>query len=109
MKWLLGFIEDYAAHGHAAAGHGKERSSAVTQVCSVPLCIHRPGLIFTKNEALKAATGELRELLERFANGHSMNGIFDACHALIDDARRDEEFRDWFHRLDTFIRKVSAS
>jgi hypothetical protein len=40
MKWLLGFIEEYAAHGHAVAGHGKERSSAVTEVCSVPLQIY---------------------------------------------------------------------
>lgn len=69
---------------------------------------YRPGLIFSKNEALKAATTELRELLERFANGHSMNGIFDACHALIDDARRDEEFKNWFRHLNTYMRKVSA-
>ncbi|OAX34933.1 hypothetical protein K503DRAFT_774020 [Rhizopogon vinicolor AM-OR11-026] len=89
MKWLLGFIEEYAAHGHSAAGHGKERSSAITE-----------------NQALKAATSELRELLERFANGHSMDGIFDACHVLIDDARRDEEFKDWFRHLNSFMRKV---
>jgi hypothetical protein len=35
-----------------------------------------------------------------------MDGIFDACHALIDDARRDEEFRNWFHSFDMFMRKV---
>lgn len=51
---------------------------------------------------------ELRTLLERFANGASMDGVFDASNALIDDARRDEEFRNWFHRLNTYIRKVSA-
>jgi hypothetical protein len=51
---------------------------------------------------------ELRTLLERFANGASMDGVFDASNALIDDARRDEEFRNWFHRLNTYIRKVGV-
>jgi hypothetical protein len=51
---------------------------------------------------------ELRTLLERFANNRSMSGIFDASNALIDDARRDDEFRNWFHRLNTYIRKAST-
>ncbi|KAG0701989.1 hypothetical protein DFH29DRAFT_924101 [Suillus ampliporus] len=89
IRWLLGFVEQYAAHGQTIAGHGKERSSAITQ-----------------DTALKTAMSQLRDLLERFANGRSMDGIFDASNALIDDARRDEEFRSWFHRLDTYIRHV---
>ena len=51
---------------------------------------------------------ELRELLERFANGKSMDKIFDATDALIDDARRDEEFQDWVKRFYAYIRKVSS-
>lgn len=89
IRWLLDEVERYASHGQTAAGHGKERGSAYTQ-----------------DKALNAAMSELRTLLERFANGTSMNGVFDASNALIDDARRDEEFRNWFHRLNTYIRKV---
>ncbi|KAG2072936.1 hypothetical protein BDR04DRAFT_1095721 [Suillus decipiens] len=89
IEWLLDEIERYASYGQTAAGHGKERGSAITQ-----------------DKALSATMSELRTLLERFANGLSMNDIFDASNALIDDARRDDEFRNWFHRLNTYIRKV---
>ncbi|KAG2135159.1 hypothetical protein DEU56DRAFT_401150 [Suillus clintonianus] len=89
IRWLLDEVERYASQGQIAAGHGKERGSAITQ-----------------DKALNAAMAELRTLLERFADGRSMDGIFDASNALIDDARRDEEFRSWFHRLNTYIRKV---
>ncbi|KAG2367086.1 hypothetical protein BDR07DRAFT_1272922 [Suillus spraguei] len=91
IRWLLDEVERYASHGQTAAGHGKERGSAITQ-----------------DRALNATMSELRTLLERFANGLSMNDIFDASNALIDDARRDDEFRNWFHRLNTYIRKASV-
>ncbi|KIJ60506.1 hypothetical protein HYDPIDRAFT_170143 [Hydnomerulius pinastri MD-312] len=89
MKWLLSFAEEYAGHGQTMTGKGKESGGAITG-----------------DPALRQSTSELRQLLERFANEKSMNGIFDAANALIDDARRDEEFRSWFKRLDTFIRKL---
>ncbi|KAG1854482.1 hypothetical protein DFJ58DRAFT_727914 [Suillus subalutaceus] len=89
IRWLLDEVERYASYGQTAAGHGKERGSAITQ-----------------DRALNTAMTELRTLLERFANSRSMNGIFDASNVLIDDARRDDEFRNWFHRLNTYIRKV---
>jgi hypothetical protein len=59
-----------------------------------------------QDPVLRQAISELRQLLERFANGQSMDLIFDAVNALNDDARRDEEFRRWFKRLHTFMRKV---
>ncbi|EIW85913.1 hypothetical protein CONPUDRAFT_148046 [Coniophora puteana RWD-64-598 SS2] len=88
IKWLLSFIEEYAGHGRHIAGHGKDSGDTLT-----------------KDPALRQATGELRTLLERFANGKSMNVVFDAINALIDDAQRDAEFRAWFKRVDAFIRK----
>jgi len=33
--------------------------------------------------------------------------VFDAADALIDDARRDEGFKDWINRFYAYIRKVS--
>ncbi|KAG1723462.1 hypothetical protein EDB19DRAFT_1834614, partial [Suillus lakei] len=88
IRWLLDEIERYASHGQTVAGRGKERSSAITQ-----------------DTALNTAMSELRILLERFANGRSMDGIFDASNALIDDAVATRS-SNWFHRLNTYIRKV---
>ncbi|KIK80530.1 hypothetical protein PAXRUDRAFT_833465 [Paxillus rubicundulus Ve08.2h10] len=89
VKWLLSVAEEYAELGQNAAEKGKQTGGTIT-----------------KDPALRQATSELRQLLERFANGRSMDLIFDAVNALNDDARRDEEFRQWFRRLHTFSRKV---
>lgn len=50
---------------------------------------------------------ELRTLLERFANGMSMDVIGDAMHDLYEDAQKDQELKDWFGHVDAYIRKVS--
>lgn len=55
---------------------------------------------------MQTALSELRTLLERFADGQTMDGIFDAINVLIDDTRRDPELRDWFANVDTYMRKV---
>ena len=57
---------------------------------------------------MKHATTELRTLLERFANGKSMDIVVDAGHALIDDAQRDPELRDWFKKVNAYIHKVRS-
>jgi len=49
---------------------------------------------------------EIRVLLERFANGMSLDIIIDAINDLIQDARSDEAFRNWFMRMDSYSRKV---
>ncbi|KAH7912681.1 hypothetical protein BJ138DRAFT_1147826 [Hygrophoropsis aurantiaca] len=89
MRWLLTSIEEYAGHGQHIATHAKESHQTATS-----------------DPALKTATSELRALLERFANGQSMDIIFDAVNVLIDDGRRDAELRGWFKQFDSFIRKV---
>ena len=35
-----------------------------------------------------------------------MDPMFNAANDLIDDARNDQEFRDWWSQVDTFVRKV---
>ena len=57
---------------------------------------------------LKTATSELRTLLEPFANGQSMDIIFNAAN-LINNAQRDEELRNWFKELNAYICKVRSS
>ena len=89
VTWLMGFIEEYLKHGRTIAGASKDHTTGVA-----------------KDKNLKRATRELRTLLERFANGMSLDIVLDAVDAIIDDTRRDEALRDWFAAVDTYIRKV---
>ena len=57
---------------------------------------------------MKQATSELRTLLERFANGQSLDTIGDAIQTLYRDAQQDEELRNWFKSVDAYVRKVSC-
>ena len=57
--------------------------------------------------AVKQATSELRTLLERFANGRSLGTIGEAMQTLYDYAQQDEELRNWFRSVDTYVRKAS--
>jgi len=38
-----------------------------------------------------------------------MDIIFDAANTLIDDANKDEELREWFKTLNSYVRKVRCS
>lgn len=58
------------------------------------------------DNSLQQATSELRTLLERFANGMSLSVIGDAMRVLYEDSKQDEELRDWFRRVDSYVRKV---
>lgn len=49
---------------------------------------------------------ELRTLLERFANGQSMQPIFDAVNQLYTDAKEDPELKSWFRELGAFVRRA---
>lgn len=49
---------------------------------------------------------ELRTLLERFANGMSLDVIGDAVRALYDDSQKDEDLRRWFQDVNNFVREV---
>ncbi|KAF8553177.1 hypothetical protein OG21DRAFT_1477443 [Imleria badia] len=89
IKWLLSVAEEYAELSQGASEKGKE---------SVGNIINDP--------TLQQAVSELRQLLERLADGKSMHLIFDSISALNDDSRRDAEFRAWFKRLNAFIRRL---
>jgi hypothetical protein len=89
VTWLMGFIEEYAKHGRTLAAAGKDHTTDATQ-----------------DQNLKLATRELRTLLERFANGASLDIVLDAVDVIINDARHDEALREWFSAVDAYIRKV---
>ncbi|KAI0674595.1 hypothetical protein C8Q78DRAFT_1117563 [Trametes maxima] len=89
IQWLLNFLEEYASHGKTVAEHGKDS-----------------GQQLQADGSLRQATNELRTLLERFANGKNLSIIGDAMQQLYQDAQQDEELRQWFRRVDSYIRKV---
>lgn len=89
IQWLLAYVEEYAGHGKSIAHSGKESRGQLTQ-----------------DPALHQATKEIRTLLERFANGQSLEIIINAIDRLIQDARHDEDFRHWFSSVDAYSRKV---
>ncbi|EIN05339.1 hypothetical protein PUNSTDRAFT_106990 [Punctularia strigosozonata HHB-11173 SS5] len=89
IRWLIGYVEDYANHGIGVAKTGKESTGQLKE-----------------DGSLQQATTELRTLLERFANNQKMTPIFDAVNALVQDSKNDEELKGWFKRVDAYLRKV---
>ena len=65
MQWLLNFLEEYASHGRTIASHGKDSHQQLTS-----------------DPNLQTSMRELRTLLERFANGRSLDTIGDTMRAV---------------------------
>jgi hypothetical protein len=60
---------------------------------------------FAQDSSLQKAKLELKTLLENFADGTSIDDIFDAADDLVTDANNDSEFSKWGEWLDHFIRR----
>ncbi|KAF8983945.1 hypothetical protein BDQ17DRAFT_1393896 [Cyathus striatus] len=90
IRWLLSFIETYSTHARNAGTHASSHTSEHV----------------IQDPQLRLAVAELRTILERFANGQSMDVIFSAVERLAQDSRNDEELRAWFGGVDTYVRKV---
>ena len=92
ITWLLDAISTYFQQGkEVGKQHAKHTAKA------------------SKNDgSLNEAWGQLRLLLERFANGVSMDIIFDAANALAEDARNDPALEQWLENANAYIRKVSS-
>ncbi|KAI4527265.1 hypothetical protein GGG16DRAFT_114215 [Schizophyllum commune] len=90
LTWLLDVLKEYFEHGQNATAQHKENVKQASE----------------GDHALKTAWSELRTLLERFANGQSMNGIYDSIEKLADDARRDQELRRWLEDVGTYTRRT---
>lgn len=48
---------------------------------------------------------DLKTLIERFANSTSLDDLFDAINQIYRDADKDPELKDWFKKVDAYIRK----
>ncbi|TBU30300.1 hypothetical protein BD311DRAFT_236054 [Dichomitus squalens] len=89
MTWLLNFVEEYVSHGRTIANHGKDSHQ---QLSSDP--------------NFQTSLNEIRTLLERFANGRSLDTIGEPMRVLYDDAQQDERLRHWFREVDEYIREA---
>ena len=59
-----------------------------------------------QDDALKTAEADLKTLLERFANSTSFDDLIESINQIYKDADRDPELKNWFKRIDGYIRKV---
>ena len=89
IRWLLGALEEYNGHAQTVAAKGTETRGALSE-----------------DSSLNTALNELKTLLERFANGKSLDEVQKRADTVYTDAREDEELRNWFKRLDAFARRV---
>ncbi|PBK79985.1 hypothetical protein ARMGADRAFT_1099659 [Armillaria gallica] len=89
LGWLLDYAEEYAGHGRNAVNGAKSEAGGAV-----------------KNSKLQSSLTQLRTILERFANGQSMDLILDPFYALADDAQRDPELRAWFREGTEWLRSV---
>lgn len=89
IEFFIHMAETYSRHGKEVSQDGSGK------------------LLDIRNDSsYQEAERELRTLLERFANGQSMQPIFDAVNEIYAAARQDDELRSWFSELTTYIRRV---
>jgi hypothetical protein len=85
---LLNLAETYGAHSRNMSSQGQ---GAVKGAHT--------------DDNLRQAETDLRVLIERFANGTSLDDAFDSIKAIYAAAEKDPELKNWFRSLNTYIRK----
>ncbi|KAK4169433.1 hypothetical protein QBC43DRAFT_62112 [Cladorrhinum sp. PSN259] len=63
------------------------------------------GTVKDTRSGLAQAEGDLKTLIERFANGTSTDDLWSSISTIYDDADRDPELRGWFKSLNAYIRR----
>jgi hypothetical protein len=107
IETLLGLAEQYAGHtknvGQQATGtvKGAHQDDAL-QLAEADLKVR---IIGFHSENAHWLTN-LKTLLERFANSTSFDDLIDSINQIYTDADRDPELKNWFKRVDGYIRKV---
>ncbi|KAF1957894.1 hypothetical protein CC80DRAFT_546948 [Byssothecium circinans] len=88
IETLIRLAEQYAGHGRELAAQGKGSVQGAHT-----------------DDALQLAEADLKTLLERFANSTSFDDLIDSINQIYKDADRDSDLKNWFKRLDAYIRK----
>ena len=89
IRWLLSALEEYNGHAQTVAAKESAASGSLSE-----------------DPSLTTAFSELKTLLERFANGKSLDEVKQRADAVYQAATDDEELRNWFKRLNAYARKV---
>ncbi|PWN28503.1 hypothetical protein BDZ90DRAFT_238789 [Jaminaea rosea] len=89
ITYILNTLENYK--GHANDIHTQVEGSAKN--------VRGEGNIQTAENAF-------RTLLERFANGRPTQPFMNAVDQIYTDVKNDPELKDWFKRLDSYIRRA---
>ena len=63
------------------------------------------GTVKDTRSGLAQAEGDLKTLIERFANGTSTDDLWASINQIYEDADRDDELKNWFKNLDTYLRR----
>ncbi|KAH7551991.1 hypothetical protein BM1_08853 [Bipolaris maydis] len=89
IETLLDLAERYSSHGRILSQQGKGSVQGAHQ-----------------DDALTTAETDLRTLLERFANNTSFDDLIESINQIYKDADRDPELKNWFKRINAFVRKT---
>lgn len=63
------------------------------------------GTVSDTRAALAQAEGDLKTLIERFANGTSADDLWESINQIYTDADKDPELKDWFRAMNQYIRR----
>jgi hypothetical protein len=83
---LLNLAEEYGGHANNLAQGGT-------------------GTVKDARSNFAQAEGDLKTLIERFANGTSTDNLWDSINTIYKDADSDPELKDWFKAMDRYIRR----
>jgi len=86
ISTLLDLAEEYGSHANRLAKGGS-------------------GTVQDARSGLAQAEGDLKTLIERFANGTSTDDLWASINTIYQDADKDEELRNWFRAMNQYIRR----
>ncbi|KAK3322207.1 hypothetical protein B0H66DRAFT_574522 [Apodospora peruviana] len=86
IQTLLDLAEEYGSHANRLAKGGT-------------------GTVQDARAGLAQAEGDLKTLIERFANGTSSDDLWDSINTIYDDADKDPDLKNWFQSMNRYIRR----
>ncbi|WVQ82003.1 hypothetical protein IAT38_004130 [Cryptococcus sp. DSM 104549] len=89
ITWLLDTLENYHGHAKTVGAKGVDSAGAVAN-----------------DPAIGDSTLKFRVLLERFANGQSLDGVINALDQIYTDVQNDGELRSWFTAFNEYAHRV---
>lgn len=89
VETLLRLAEEYTGHSKTVVGQSQATVKGAHE-----------------DDALQLAEADLKTLIERFANSTSSDDLFDAINQIYRDADQDPQLKNWFKKIDAYIRKV---